>query len=142
MEIALEEANKAYEIGEVPIGAIIVHNNKIIAASHNKCIVNSDPTAHAEMLAIRAAAEKLGSNFLTNCDIYSSLEPCAMCAYAISLARIKRLYFGAYDAKSGGVENGVFIFSNKNTHHKPEIYGGIMEEESKILLQRFFQSLR
>lgn len=135
---AILQAKLAANDQEVPIGAVIVHNNEIIAAAHNKDICNSDPTAHAEILAIRQACEKLGSQRIPECDLYVTLEPCTMCATAISYARIKRLYFGAYDAKRGGT----FWFEHDTCHHKPEIYGGIAETECGDLLRDFFADKR
>jgi len=142
MQSAIALAKKAAEIGEVPVGAVVVCDGKIIASAHNLVEKKKDPTAHAEILAIRAAAEILNSPRLTNCDLYVTLEPCAMCAQAISLARIRRLYFGAYDEKGGGVENGARIFSHSTCHHKPEIYGGIAEAECAKLLKDFFADKR
>lgn len=143
MNIALEEAHKSEIAGEVPIGAVVVDTKgDVLARAHNLTETNNDPTAHAELLAIRAAAAKLGSPRLIDCDLYVTLEPCAMCAQAISFARIRRLYFGAYDSKGGGVDNGARIFSQSTCHHKPEVIGGVMESESSGLLKAFFQKLR
>jgi tRNA(adenine34) deaminase len=142
MQSALEEARSASAHGEVPIGAVIVQNNRVIASAHNLTETNSDPTAHAELLAIRAACEILKTPRLVDCDLYVTLEPCAMCAQAISFARIRRLYFGAYDEKGGGVEHGARIFSQATCHHKPEIYGGISESECGELLKGFFKERR
>jgi tRNA(Arg) A34 adenosine deaminase TadA len=114
----------------------------IIAAAHNLVVTQHDPTAHAELLAIRSACAALGSERLTDCDLYVTLEPCPMCAQAISFARIRRVYFGAYDEKGGGVENGARIFSQHSCHHKPEIYGGIQESECAQLLKDFFKDRR
>ncbi|AZL16472.1 nucleoside deaminase [Rickettsiales endosymbiont of Stachyamoeba lipophora] len=141
---ALSLAQKAYSLAEVPVGAIIFDRNaqKVIARTYNQNITLNDPTAHAEILAIREAAQTLGTTYLTNCDLIVTLEPCPMCAQAIAIARIERLFFGAYDLKSGGVEHGARIFSASSAHHKPEIYGGILEQENRELLQRFFQALR
>lgn len=141
---ALEMAKIGESKGEVPIGAVIVDNDsgKIIARAHNLTEKNNDPTAHAEILAIKIACEKLGAPRIPNCDIYVTLEPCPMCATAISFARIRRLYFGAYDPKSGGVEQGPVIFNQKTCHHKPEIYGGICELECSELITNFFKSKR
>ena len=139
---ALEFAQKAATHGEVPIGAIIVKDGQIIASAHNLTETNNDPTAHAELVAIRLACEKLGTPRLTDCDMYVTLEPCPMCATAISFARIRRLYFGAYDAKGGGVENGPRIFSQPTCHHKPEIYGGISEIKCAEVLKDFFKARR
>lgn len=142
MQLALNEARAAAQKDEVPIGAVIVQGNQIIGSSGNRIIELSDPTAHAELLAIRAACEKLGTPRLTDCDLYVTLEPCAMCAAAISFARIRRLYFGAYDAKGGGVEHGARFFSQPTCHHKPEVYGGISEGECGQLLKEFFSVRR
>ena len=139
---ALEQARLAAARGEVPIGAIIVKNNEIIAAAGNRTIELSDPTAHAEMLAIRSACEILGTPRLTDCDLYVTLEPCPMCATAISFARIRRLYFGAPDPKGGGVEHGPRIFHHPTCHHTPEIIGGIAESECGELLKEFFRERR
>lgn len=142
MQAALSLAHAAAEKGEVPIGAIIVHDGKIIAAAHNLTETNNDPTAHAELLAIRSACETLKSPRLIDCDMVVSLEPCPMCATAISFARIRRLYFGAYDPKGGGVESGPRIFSQATCHHTPEIYGGINESECAEILKKFFGARR
>jgi tRNA(adenine34) deaminase len=142
MKQALLEAQKAFNHNEVPVGAVIVENGKIIARAHNKNITSSDPTAHAEIVALRAAAQLKQSSRLDHCDIYVSLEPCSMCASAISLARIRRVYYAASDAKFGAVENGARIFNASSCHHKPEVYSGIFEEEGKSILQKFFQSKR
>jgi tRNA(adenine34) deaminase len=144
MRQAIKEAQKSYDSGEVPVGAIIVDatTNKIIAISGNNMEEKHDPTAHAEINAIRKACFELGSYRLNSCDIYVTLEPCPMCAQAISFARIRRLYFGAYDIKGGGVEHGAKIFGAPSCHHKPEIYGGICEKDSASLLQKFFAGKR
>lgn len=142
IQSAIAQARIAAENGEVPIGAVVVRNNEIIASAYNLVEKNSDPTAHAEVLAIRSACEILKSPRLTDCDLYVTLEPCAMCAQAISLARIRRLYFGAYDEKGGGVENGARIFSHTTCNHKPEVYGGISESECGELLREFFKERR
>jgi len=142
MPTALSLAAKAAENGEVPVGAVVVKDGKIIASAHNLVETDRDPTAHAEILAIRAAAQILKTPRLADCDLYVTLEPCAMCATAISFARIRRLYFGAYDEKGGGVENGARIFSQSTCHHKPEIYGGIAEGECGDLLKDFFAQRR
>ena len=139
---ALNQAKIAFEQGEVPVGAVIVKDNKIIASAYNQNIALQDATAHAEILAIRKANKILQSHRLDDCDLYVSLEPCPMCAAAISLARIKRLYYAASDAKSGGVENGAKIFNHKQCHHKPEIYSGIGAVESEKLLKEFFSQKR
>tara|TARA_B100000686_G_scaffold343048_1_gene423185 strand:- start:441 stop:875 length:435 start_codon:yes stop_codon:yes gene_type:complete len=139
MEIALREAKKASLSGEVPVGAVLVNQNgEVIASYGNNCRQNNDPTAHAEMEVIRLASKVLGSGRLSGCDLYVTLEPCPMCAQAISFARIKRLYYGASDPKGGGVENGPLIFSQPTCRHIPEIYSGINETQSSELLKNFF----
>jgi tRNA(adenine34) deaminase len=142
MSTALEEAHAAEARGEVPVGCVIVHNGEIIARAGNRTMADRDPTAHAELVAIRAAAATLDSERLTDCDLYVTLEPCAMCAAAISFARIRRLYFGASDPKGGAVEHGVRFFAAPICHHKPEVYGGINESECTALLKEFFQARR
>ena len=142
MQQALRLAQHAASYGEVPVGAVIMHNDVIIAAAHNLTEMNSDPTAHAEMLAIAQAAQKLQSARLAECDLYVTLEPCAMCAAAISHARIRRLYFGAWDVKGGAVENGGRFFSQPTCHHAPEVIGGIDESASAGLLKAFFATRR
>lgn len=142
MEIALLEAKAAAVAGEVPVGCVVVRGGEIMAQTGNRTLTDRDPTAHAEILALRAAAKKLGSERLIDCDLYVTLEPCAMCAAAISFARIRRLYFGAGDAKGGAVESGVRFFSSPTCHHKPEIYGGIGETEAVKLLKEFFAARR
>ena len=142
MQRAIEQATVAHAAGEVPVGAIIVHGNRAIAAAHNQREQLRDPTAHAEMLAIRAACAAVGSERLPETDLYVTLEPCPMCAAAISFARIRRLYFGAGDPKGGGVEHGPRIFSQPSCHHAPELYGGIEEARSARLLQAFFARRR
>ncbi|MGE0754056.1 MAG: nucleoside deaminase [Alphaproteobacteria bacterium] len=142
MELALKLAHAAAIAGEVPVGAVIVCNNQIIATAHNLTEISQDPTAHAELLAIRAACEKLGTPRLADCDLYVTLEPCAMCAAAISFARIRRLYFGAYDPKGGAVENGPRFYAQPTCHHAPEVYGGMAESECGLLLKEFFQQKR
>ncbi len=142
MQIALEEAHAAAARGEVPVGCAIVRDGKVIARAGNRTLELRDPTAHAELLAIREAAKALGSERLTDCDLYVTLEPCAMCATAMSFARIRRLYFGAADPKGGAVENGVRFFSAPTCHHRPEIYGGIDESEAGALLKDFFAARR
>jgi len=142
MQIAVEEARAAGARGEVPVGCAIVREGKVIARATNRVIADRDPTAHAELIAIRAASATLGSERLTDCDLYVTLEPCAMCAAAISFARIRRLYFGAGDPKGGAVEHGVRFFGSPACHHRPEIYGGINESESAALLKDFFQVRR
>ena len=140
---ALDEARAAAARGEVPVGAVIVGpDGVLLAAAGNATRATCDPTAHAEMVAIRAAAAKIGDERLTGCDLYVTLEPCPMCAGAISHARIRRLYFGAGDPKGGAVENGVRLFSQPTCHHAPEVYGGIGESEAQALLQAFFAARR
>jgi tRNA(adenine34) deaminase len=142
MSVALEEAQAAALRGEVPVGCVVVRDTQIIARAGNRTIVDKDPTAHAELLAIRAAASALGTERLNDCDIYVTLEPCAMCATAMSFARIRRLYFGAADQKGGAVENGVRFFSAATCHHRPDVYGAINESECAALLKKFFQVRR
>ena len=143
MELALAEARAAAERGEVPIGAVIVGpHGTVLAAAGNRTEGDRDPTAHAELLAIRAAAAKLGSPRLVDCDLYVTLEPCPMCAQAISFARIRRLYFGAGDPKGGGVEHGPRLFGQPTCHHRPDVYGGIGEQEAGELLRGFFRERR
>jgi tRNA(adenine34) deaminase len=142
MQIALEEARAAEARGEVPVGCAIVRNGEVVARAGNQTMADRDPTAHAELIAIRAAAAALGSERLTDCDLYVTLEPCAMCAAAMSFARIRRLYFGAPDPKGGAVEHGVRFFAAPTCHHKPEVYGGINESECATLLKDFFQARR
>lgn len=140
---ALDEARKAAERGEVPVGAVIVGpDGAVLAAEGNRTRELSDPTAHAELLAIRQAARKLGSERLTGCDLYVTLEPCPMCASAISQARIARLYYGAADPKSGGVAHGPRVFSHPQSHHVPEVYDAIGAEDSAALLKDFFAERR
>jgi tRNA(adenine34) deaminase len=142
MQIALEEARAADARGEVPVGCAIVRGGTVIARAGNRTVADRDPTAHAELIAIRAASAALGSERLTDCDLYVTLEPCAMCAAAMSFARIRRLYFGAADPKGGAVEHGVRFFSGSTCHHRPEVYGGINETECAALLKDFFQARR
>lgn len=142
MQSAIELAKNAATRGEVPIGAVIMRDGKIIASAHNLTETNNDPTAHAELLVIRYACEILKTPRLIDCDIYVTLEPCAMCAAAISFARIRRLYFGAYDLKGGGVEHGGRFFSQPTCHHTPEVYGGMQESECGELLKNFFAERR
>ncbi|MGB7256461.1 MAG: nucleoside deaminase [Pseudolabrys sp.] len=142
MQTALEEARAAAARGEVPVGCAIVRDGFVIAHAGNRTLGDRDPTAHAELLAIRAATVVTGSERLTDCDLYVTLEPCAMCAAAMSFARIRRLYFGAADPKGGAVENGVRLFASPTCHHRPEIYGGINESEGGALLKEFFAARR
>ncbi len=139
---ALDEARAAADCGEVPVGAVVMREGVVLAAAGNRTEERNDPSAHAEMLVLRAAAANLGNPRLTDCDLYVTLEPCPMCAQAISMFRVRRLYFGAADAKGGGVENGPRIFSQPTCHHAPEVYGGINETEAAALLQEFFQARR
>ncbi len=144
MSLAMDAANKAALRGEVPVGAVIVNGatGEVLAVAGNKTMELKDPTAHAEMLAIREAAKVLDSERLINCDMYVTLEPCPMCAQAISFARIRRLYYGADDPKGGGVDNGARVFAAPSCHHKPEVYGGIREGEAGKMLKDFFESKR
>jgi tRNA(Arg) A34 adenosine deaminase TadA len=143
MERALQQARLAAERGEVPIGAVIVDPDGIVLAeAGNRTEADRDPTAHAELLAIRSAAAKVGAPRLVDCDLHVTLEPCPMCAQAISFARVRRLYYGAADPKGGGVEHGPRIFSQPTCHHIPEVYGGIAESEAATLLRDFFKARR
>ncbi len=143
MDRALTEAQAAAERGETPVGAVVVApDGAVLAAAGNRVRAATDPSAHAEMLALRAAARAVGSERLTGCDLYVTLEPCPMCAGAISLARIRRLYYGAADPKSGGVDHGARVFAHPTCHHAPEVYGGIAEAECAALLRQFFQARR
>jgi tRNA(adenine34) deaminase len=142
MELALDEARKAQSRGEVPIGCVIICDGAVIASAGNRTLADRDPTAHAEMIAIRAAAQALGSERLTECDLHVTLEPCAMCATAISFARIRRLYYGAPDPKGGAVDSGIRFFASPTCHHRPEVYGGISEAASATLLRGFFEARR
>ena len=144
MIMALAQAKAAFEADEVPVGAVITHHpsGAIIAAAHNQTEQRQDCTAHAEMLAIAAAQKHLGQKSLGDCDIWVTLEPCAMCAGALAHARIRRIYYGAADEKGGAVDNGPHIFNQPTTHHKPEIYGGLSQSESAALLKLFFESKR
>jgi tRNA(adenine34) deaminase len=142
MQIAMDEARAAGARGEVPVGAVVVRDGEVLAQAGNRTLADKDPTAHAELLAVRAAAKKLGSERLTDCDLYVTLEPCAMCAAALSFARIRRLYYGAADPKGGAVDNGVRFFASPTCHHRPEVYGGIGESEAGALLKEFFAARR
>jgi tRNA(adenine34) deaminase len=142
MELALQLAETAGRAGEVPVGCIIVRDGAVIAQASNRTLTDRDPTAHAEIVAIREAARVIRSERLTDCDLYVTLEPCAMCAGAISFARIRRLYFGASDPKGGAVENGPRFFSQPTCHHGPDIYSGVGEIASAALLRNFFQARR
>jgi tRNA(Arg) A34 adenosine deaminase TadA len=142
MSLALEQAKVAYQADEVPVGAVVVKDNQVIATGYNQVITLQDPSAHAEIIALRAAARLLQSEFLVGCDLYVTLEPCPMCAFALSLARINRLYFGAYDAKMGGVEHGPKVLRSTSCHHQIEVYGGIREDECSSMLKSFFAGKR
>ena len=144
MAQALAAAETAAALGEVPVGAVIVEaaSGRVLAACGNRVESLADPTAHAEVLAIRAACAALGAPRLPGCDLYVTLEPCALCAAAISFARVRRVYFGAYDPKGGGVEHGARVFDHPTCHHRPEIYGGLDESRAGELLRAFFQKRR
>ncbi|MGE0258675.1 MAG: nucleoside deaminase [Alphaproteobacteria bacterium] len=143
MALALTEAEAAAQRGEVPIGAVLLDPaGAVVCVSGNRVERDRDPTAHAEMLVLREGAARIGMKRLTGCDLYVTLEPCPMCAAAIGLARIRRLYFGAYDPKGGGVEHGSRIFDQPTCHHRPETYGGIAERASAEMLRRFFAARR
>jgi tRNA(adenine34) deaminase len=142
MDIALEEARAAGAAGEVPVGCVIVCAGDVVARAGNRTLADRDPTAHAEILAIRAAAGSVGSERLPDCDLYVTLEPCAMCAAAMSFARVRRLYYGAADPKGGAVENGVRFFSASTCHHRPEIYSGLCEQDAAAMLKAFFRKRR
>jgi len=142
MDTALDEARAAGERGEVPVGCVVVRDGGVIARGGNRTIADRDPTAHAEVVAIRRAAALLSSERLEDCDLYVTLEPCAMCAGAIAFARVRRLYYGAADPKGGAVEHGVQFFASPACHHRPEIYGAMAEAEASALLKSFFQERR
>jgi tRNA(adenine34) deaminase len=144
MLLALTEAERAAARGEVPVGAVIIDPNaqSVVAAEGNRIVERHDPTAHAELIAIQTACRRVGSERLKGLDLYVTLEPCPMCAHAISLARLRRLYFGAADEKGGGVEHGPRIFSQPTCHHVPEVYGGIDETRASALLRDFFRDRR
>ena len=142
MELALDEAKRAANRGEVPVGAVIVRDGNVVARAGNRTLEWRDPTAHAEMIAIRAATAELGSERLTDCDLYVTLEPCAMCSAAISFARIRRLYYGAGDEKMGAVDHGPRIFRQPTCHHAPEVYSGIGETDAANMLREFFRHRR
>lgn len=142
MELAFAEARAAAARGEVPVGAVVVRDGMVLASAGNRVEELSDPTAHAEILALRAATAAIGEPRLEEADLYVTLEPCPMCAAAISFARIRRVYFGAYDPKGGGVEHGPRIFDQPTCHHKPEVYGGIRESAAADILRAFFQERR
>ena len=142
MELALAEADAAAKRGEVPVGCVVVQDGAVVARAGNRTLTDKDPTAHAELLALREAARALGSERLSACDLYVTLEPCTMCAAAMSFARIRRLYYGAPDPKGGAVDSGVRFFSQPTCHHRPEIYGGIQEAKAAALLKDFFAARR
>lgn len=142
IQTLLSMAEKAAKEGEVPVAALVVHDGLVIAAATNQVETRHDPTAHAEILVLQQASNQLGNARLTECDIYVTLEPCPMCAQAISFARCRRLYFAAYDPKGGGVDHGPRMYQSSSCHHAPEVYGGIMEREAKQMLQQFFQEKR
>jgi tRNA(adenine34) deaminase len=143
MRLALAEADAAAARGDVPVGAVLVDGEgRVLATGGNRVEADHDPTAHAEMVVLRAGAARLGAARLTECDLYVTLEPCAMCAAAIALARLRRLYFGAYDPKGGAVEHGPRLFDQPTTYHRPEIYGGIEEGRAGELLRDFFRARR
>ena len=142
MDLALKAAETARKSGEVPIGCVIVLNGEVIATAGNRTLAERDPTAHAEILAIRLAAEVVGSERLIDCDLYVTLEPCTMCAGAISLARVRRLYYGASDPKGGAVDSGVRFFASPTCHHAPEVYSAVGESEAAALLRDFFKARR
>ncbi len=142
MDMALNEARAAAERGEVPVGAVLVLDGEVISAAGNRSRELNDVTAHAEVLAIRAASDKLDAERLSGADLYVTLEPCAMCAAAISFARIRRLYYGAEDEKGGGVDHGGRFYSQPTCHHAPEVYSGIAEQEAAAILKQFFGAKR
>ena len=142
MDLALESAQNAGKLGEVPVGCVIVRDSEVIAVAGNRTLRDRDPTAHAEILAIRKGAEKIGSERLVDCDLYVTLEPCTMCAAAISFARIRRLYYGAADPKGGAIESGVRFFTSPTCHHVPEIYSAVGEQQASNLLKDFFKARR
>jgi tRNA(adenine34) deaminase len=142
MDLALKAAETAQKSAEVPIGCVIVLDNEVIATAGNRTLTDRDPTAHAEILAIRQATKAVGSERLVDCDLYVTLEPCTMCAGAISLARIRRLYYGAADPKGGAVDSGVRFFAQPTCHHIPEVYSAVGEKEAGTLLRNFFKSRR
>jgi tRNA(adenine34) deaminase len=142
MDLALSLAAEAFGNDEAPVGAVIMERETVLAAERNRMKALGDPTAHAEMLAMRAALAKRGTGRLDGCDLYVTLEPCAMCAGAIAHARLRRVYFGAEDIKAGAVENGVRLFTQPSCHHAPEVIGGVGASQSEALLQNFFRRLR
>jgi tRNA(adenine34) deaminase len=142
MELALAEAEAAAKRGEVPVGCVVVQDGAVVARAGNRTLTDKDPAGHAEILALREAARAVGSERLSACDLYVTLEPCTMCAAAMSFARIRRLYYGAPDPKGGAVDSGVRFFSQPTCHHRPEIYGGIQEAKAAALLKDFFAARR
>jgi tRNA(adenine34) deaminase len=142
MDLALDEARAAAAAGDVPVGCVVVRDRDVVARARNRTIADRDPTAHAEMLAIRAAAAAIGSERLVDCDLHVTLEPCPMCAAAISFARIRRLYYAASDPKGGAVDSGVRLYQSATCHHRPDVYGGIGEVEASALLRNFFRARR
>ena len=142
MDLALKTAKNAAKAGEVPIGCVIVRGYEVIATAGNRTLTDRDPTAHAEILAIRQAADAIGTERLVDCDLYVTLEPCTMCAGAISFARIRRLYYGAGDPKGGAVDSGVRFFASPTCHHVPEVYSAVGETEAATLLKDFFRVRR
>jgi tRNA(Arg) A34 adenosine deaminase TadA len=142
MDLALDLAEQAAKAGEAPVGAVIVENGEILAATRNQMRALNDPTAHAEFLAIREALQKRGTGRLDGCDLYVTLEPCAMCAGAVAHTRIRRIVYAAGDPKAGAIDHGVRLFDSPNTHHHPEVVSGIGENRSSELLKTFFASLR
>ncbi|WP_316234107.1 nucleoside deaminase [Bradyrhizobium sp. SZCCHNR1098] len=142
MDLALKAAESAALSGEVPIGCVVVRNNAVIATAANRTLTDRDPTAHAEILALRQAAQVVGSERLVECDLYVTLEPCTMCAGAISFARIRRLYYGAADPKGGAVESGVRFFTAPTCHHAPEVYSAVGEQQAALMLKEFFKARR
>jgi tRNA(adenine34) deaminase len=142
MPEALAEAHAAAAEGEVPVGAVVVEDGRIVATGRNRTTIDADPTAHAEIVALRAAARRLGNERLGGCDLWVTLEPCPMCAAAISFARIRRLYYGAADPKGGAVESGLRLYSQPTCHHVPEVYSGLAAGEAGDLLKGFFRARR
>jgi tRNA(adenine34) deaminase len=142
MDLALRAAENAASAGEVPVGCVVVRAGEVIATAANRTLTDRDPTAHAEILAIRQAASNIGNERLVDCDLYVTLEPCTMCAAAISLARIRRLYYGAADPKGGAVDSGVRFFAQPTCHHAPEVYPAIGDRASATLLREFFKARR
>ena len=142
MDMAIALAEAAAAAGEAPVGAVIIENGVVLAAEHNRMRELADPTAHAEMLAIRAALARRGTGRLDGCDLYVTLEPCAMCAGAIAHSRLRRLYYGAADLKAGAVDNGIRLFASPNCHHRPEVIGGLGETRAAALLKAFFAERR